>query len=144
TPGGGERYILTLATALASDKKLTVVTPNPYSQLRLLSLGRELDLDLSESGVMTHKEFISGPPPELMFTLGNHIVPPVAAHGEASWYHCQFPFPREINANDASCSLLAGYRGIIVNSEYSKKHTLHALEAYNLSVPIEIIHPPVL
>jgi GT2 family glycosyltransferase/glycosyltransferase involved in cell wall biosynthesis len=144
SPGGGERYILTLASALANGKRVAIVTPQPYSHLRLQSLGREFDLDLSQCDVTTYDRFISAPRPEFMFTLGNRIVPSVAAHAGTSWYHCQFPFPLEATALGSSRNLLAGYRGIIVNSEFTKEHALRALKTYKLpSVPIEIIHPPV-
>jgi glycosyltransferase involved in cell wall biosynthesis len=79
-----------------------------------------------------------------MFTLGNHIVPPVAAHSKTSWYLCQFPFPVAATTLESSRNLLAGYRGIIVNSEFSKEHALRAQQAYRLpAVPVEVIYPPV-
>ncbi len=143
TPGGGERYILTLAKALTEHSKVTIVSPHPYSHLRLQSLGREFDLDLARCETTTYAEFLRGPRPALMFCLGNHIEPPVAAHGVQTWYHCQFPFPRDIKGA-GSQNFLPGYHGIIVNSEYTRGHVLRALRTHELpSVPVEVIYPPV-
>ena len=144
TPGGGERYILTLAAALAKDKQVTVVTVHPYSHIRLLSLGREFDVDLSRCNLLTYKSFVGGPRPDFMFTLGNNIVPPVPACAADSWYQCQFPFTMSATDFERRRDMLAGYRGINVYSSYTKEHVLRALKEYNLtSMPVEVIYPPV-
>jgi GT2 family glycosyltransferase/glycosyltransferase involved in cell wall biosynthesis len=144
TPGGGERYILTLAAVLSERRTVTIVSPHQYSYVRLQNLGREFDLDLSHCRMMTYGQFVSGPRPAFMFTLGNHVIPPVAAYGASSWYHCQFPFPRETSDVQYSRNLLAGYQGIIVNSKYTRKHMLRALRKQKLAAaPIEVIYPPV-
>jgi hypothetical protein len=85
TPGGGERYILTLAAALTSDRRVRIVTLQPYSRMRLQRLGREFGLDLSQCELITYDRFAGGPRPDCMFTLGNHIVPPVPADAANFW-----------------------------------------------------------
>jgi glycosyltransferase involved in cell wall biosynthesis len=93
---------------------------------------------------VTYENFARGPGPEFMFTLGNHIVPPVPAHAANSWYQCQFPFPINAEELERCRNFLAGYRGINVYSNYTKKHVLHALKKYKLqSVPVQVINPPV-
>jgi GT2 family glycosyltransferase/glycosyltransferase involved in cell wall biosynthesis len=144
TPGGGERYILTLAAALADKRRVTLVTAHPYSRMRLLSMAREFDLDLSSCASTTYQSFAAGPPADFMFTLGNHVVPAIPAHAKNSWYQCQFPFPISAEEFKRCRNFLDGYRGINVYSNYAKSFTARALTANNLpSLPIEVVYPPV-
>ena len=145
TPGGGERYIFTLAAALAnSNRRVTIVTSHPYSHIRLQNLGRDLDVDMSRCNLVSYEKFVQGPRPDFMFTLGNHIVPPVPAQAANSWYQCQFPFPIGAQEFDRCRGMLTGYRGINVYSDYVRSHVLSALQAHNLQpMPVEIVSPPV-
>ncbi len=144
TPGGGERYLLTLASALAADYAVNIVTPHPYSYLRLLSLGHEFSIDLSACKLMTEKEFLLGPCPDFMVTMGNHVVPPLAARAATSIYICQFPFPMPTEVIRDTKRLLEGYRSIISYSEYAKAHIVARLSAFQLPTrPVEVIYPPV-
>lgn len=143
TPGGGERYILTMASVLAAQYTVTVVTPHPYSLLRLRNLECEFDIDLSACRLATSAQFLDAPPPDLMITMGNHIVPPTPPRGAANLFLCQFPF-RMPDADQAVPGWLDGYRTILAYSEYSKAHIFAALSASQLpQLPIEVLHPPV-
>ena len=93
TPGGGERYILTMAAALTAGFAVTIVTEQPYSRLRLLRLGREFGVDLSVCRLQIRRDFLASSPPDLLVVMGNHVRPPIEAHGRRCLYHCQFPFP---------------------------------------------------
>ena len=46
-PGGGERYMLTLAQALSQHYRTVVMTPERYSSYRFRTIAQELSLDLS-------------------------------------------------------------------------------------------------
>ena len=144
TPGGGERYLLTLASALRADYAVTIVTPHPYSYLRLLSLSREFSIDLSACKLMAENEFLSAPRPDVMVAMGNEVIPSIAARAANSVYMCQFPFPMSKEDVENTKGLLGGYRCIIANSEYAKAHILARLSAFQLSaLPVEVIYPPV-
>jgi GT2 family glycosyltransferase/glycosyltransferase involved in cell wall biosynthesis len=144
TPGGGERYLLTLASAMTADYAVTLVTPHQYSSLRLLQLGREFSIDLSSCAITTEECFLSGPCPDLMVTLGSHIIPSIAARSRNSLYVCQFPFHLSLEEIRANKGLLAGYRAIVTYSEYVKTHVLAQLSAHQLpSMSVEVVHPPV-
>jgi GT2 family glycosyltransferase/glycosyltransferase involved in cell wall biosynthesis len=144
TPGGGERYLLTLAAALTADYAVTIVTPHPYSYLRLLSLAREFSIDLSACRLMAETEFLSAPRPDLMVAMGNQVIPPIAARAPNSLYMCQFPFPMSKEEVQDTKGLVEGYRCIIANSEYAKAHIVAKLSAFQLpALPVEVIHPPV-
>jgi glycosyltransferase involved in cell wall biosynthesis len=112
--------------------------------MRLHGLGREFGLDLSQCELTTYDRFAGGPRPDCMFTLGNHVVPPVPAHAANGWYLCQFPFPIDPAELQRCRSFLDGYRGIIVYSDYARTNIARALNAAGLRPPpVEIVHPPV-
>lgn len=144
TPGGGERYILTMASVLAADYAVTLVTPHPYSTLRLRSFECEFGIDLSSCALMTSSEFAAAPVPDLMVAMGNHIAPPTPARGKHSLFLCQFPFRLPEAERNVSPTALDGYSAIVTYSDYAKSHVFAALSAHQLAQrPIEVVHPPV-
>jgi GT2 family glycosyltransferase/glycosyltransferase involved in cell wall biosynthesis len=142
TPGGGERYLLSFAAALSSSFDVAIVTPNPYSYLRLDNLGREFGIDLSQCRLETLEDFLRKPAPSFMLTMGNHILPPIDAHAPNSIYLCQFPFA--ILQHDVAQGSLHGYGSIIAYSDYAKSHITAALSANRLPPrPVDVLYPPV-
>jgi GT2 family glycosyltransferase/glycosyltransferase involved in cell wall biosynthesis len=142
TPGGGERYLLSFAAALSSSADVAIVTPHPYSYLRLDNLGREFGIDLSQCQLETLDDFLRKPAPSFMLTMGNHILPPIDARAPNSIYLCQFPFA--ISPHDVAQGSLDGYGSIIAYSEYAKTHITAALSANRLPPhPVEVLYPPV-
>lgn len=145
TPGGGERFLLSVATILSENYRVLIVTQYPYSQLRLTELGRELELDLSHCSLTTLEAFMAGPDPDCMVALGNHIVPPIAARAENSVFVCQFPFPFDDDFSVPSSPISPGhYRKVITYSEFARAHVVAALSAYQMpDWPVTVLHPPV-
>src|SRR5271166_477178 len=144
TPGGGERYMLTMAAVLSRSHAVTIVTPFPYSQLRLATLGREFGLDVSGCRMATYEEVVAGPAPDLWVAMGNHIVPSVPARGRTNWYMCQFPFPIDAASFARERGNLAGYQLMLVNSRYTSKHVERAFSQSGVaSMPVRILYPPV-
>lgn len=145
SPGGGERVLLTIASILSEDHSVFIATPYQYSQLRMADLGRELDLNLTNSRFITQQELLTMPVPDVMVTLSNHIVPPIVAHAENAVMICQFPFPlgeeevRLIRERE-----LGQYRAVIAYSDYARSHVVAALSAHQMpALPVEILYPPV-
>ena len=144
TPGGGERYILTAASALSDTHAVTLVTEHPYSRLRLRGLGIELGIDLSRVDLISDSTLASVGTPDLQIVMGNHVVPPIAGCGRRNLFHCQFPFPMTHAATSEDRALLRSYDHFIVNSEYTAMHVRAALNGYQLpDLPIKVIAPPV-
>jgi GT2 family glycosyltransferase/glycosyltransferase involved in cell wall biosynthesis len=144
TPGGGERFLLTIAAALSEDHRTTLVTPYPYSQLRLANLGRQLSIDLSRCRVATEAEFLAGPAPDCMVVLGNHVVPHIAARSRNCVFVCQFPFPADPEWLLAARERAGSYRLVLVYSEYARAHYLAEQNKYQTPAwPVEVLHPPV-
>ena len=144
TPGGGERYLLTLAAFLARDYVVTVVTPHPYSLLRLRTLGQEFGIDLDGVCMSTEADFAQAPSPDLMVAMGNHVIPPIPAQGDINIFLCQFPFPtsKEPSLNDRK--ILSNYNKVIVYSKYAATHFCAAISARQLPpLTVRVVSPPV-
>ncbi|GAC1345973.1 MAG: hypothetical protein NVSMB18_26890 [Acetobacteraceae bacterium] len=142
TPGDGEHYLLTIAARLARDHAVAIVTPLPYSRLRLLELGHGFGLDLSGCVMLTSAGFAAGPDPDVMVTMGNTLVPPIAGRGGNGLHLCEFPFSRDDPAIPTADT--AGYRAVLVYSDYVRAHVTAGLSAYQLpSRPVRVVYPPV-
>lgn len=144
TPGGGERFLLTIASILMQNYDVCIVTPNPYSRLRLLNIGFEFGLDLSYCSLQTEKDFLTGPPPALMITVGNHVVPPLEPRTENSFFICQFPFPMNQAVVPDVTKWAHGYRRVIAYSDYAKAHILAAQNTHRMPHwPVDVVYPAV-
>jgi len=144
TPGGGERYFLSLAALLAITHHVTLVTSHPYSRLRLQSLGAEFGLDLDRVQLRTDQTLDTVGTPDIQVVMDNHIVPCAPARGRHNIYHCQFPFPLGRLPSAADRSQLAGYDHIVVNSRFTAVHIEAALNAMQMpSIDVTVVSPPV-
>ena len=145
TPGGGERVILTLASVLSATHQVTIVTYHPYSRMRLLTLGQEFAIHLSDCALMTRARFRQAPQPDLFVLLGNHLFPSEPPSGVRNWYLCQFPFPMDAATAASSRANLPGYEMVLAYSPYAHAHILQGLLAERIATPrCEILFPPVM
>ncbi len=143
TPGGGERYILSIARQLSKTHRVKLVTPHSYSNLRMRNLACELDIDLSMLQLVTEAEFLNGPEPDIMVTMGNSVLPRIYGRGRLNFYMCQFPFLYK-EAQDSNADLLASYDAVIVNSTYTQRHYLTSLNKHGMfPLDIHVVFPPV-
>ena len=145
TPGGGERYLLSIAQALADRAEVTLVTEARCSRMRLQRVAANLQLDVSAVALAALEEARVGPEFDLAFVIGNAVLPPIAGLARRQVYVCQFPFPmRELDAT--------GWRAnweqvdqVVVYSRYARDHFERARAALGLpsAPPVQIITPPV-
>jgi GT2 family glycosyltransferase/glycosyltransferase involved in cell wall biosynthesis len=144
-PGGGERHLLSIAEALRDTHEVCVVTQNPFSRTRVLTMGRELGLRLEELQLRTLDDCRKEPQFDLCFSVGNEIFPHSAGLGRRNVFICQFPFPLEPGEHVARMrSYWEDYDLVLVYSKYVRDHVLRLMEAEGLPRrPIEILHPPV-
>lgn len=143
-PGGGEKYLLTAAEALSIDHEVTLVTAERYSRLRLVTIARELNLDLSR----IHMEVASEAQRDGMFdigiTMGNEILPPSPGLGRRNLYHCQFPFPLAATERARRWRFWEDYERLVVNSEFTKRYVERQQGQIQISpLPVDVVHPPV-
>ena len=144
-PGGGERYLLSIAAALRDIAEVELVASHPWSRLRLLTTARELSLDIGDMRPVTLAEAASHQPYDIFVAMGNEIVPPVAAMGKRNVFHCQFPFPMDRRVLSQRRHWLKGYGSIIVNSGFTRDHVCRQLARHGLDETgaVEVIAPPV-
>ena len=143
TPGGGERYLLTLAASLTDDYLVTLASPHSYSNLRLRSLGMMFGVDLGSCRIVAEEELKSAPAFDLMVTMGNYVIPPVPGRAARNFYHCQFPF-RTSRDQVVEAQRLLEYEAVLVNSEFTRNAMVAKLEKLGLPArPVKVINPPV-
>jgi GT2 family glycosyltransferase/glycosyltransferase involved in cell wall biosynthesis len=143
-PGGGERYLLSIAAALQERFRCTLVTPERYSVSRIRTVLRELDISLGEVEPVSLDDACRAAPFDLFVAMGNHVFPEVPALGRRSIFHCQFPFPCSAEETGRLWSNLNGYDAAIVNSNFTAGHLRQAANRLGLTLPaIDVLHPPV-
>ncbi len=143
-PGGGERYLLTIAEALRPHYDVLLATPERYSIWRIRTLARDLELDLSHVAPIAARDLSRHAGCDLFIAMGNELYPPVAAHGRLAIYHCQFPFPMHPQHVAHNGRLLAGYAAVVVNSAFTARHYRAQAARYGeLPPPVRVIAPPV-
>jgi GT2 family glycosyltransferase/glycosyltransferase involved in cell wall biosynthesis len=144
TPGGGERYILTIAQAFKGYARVALVTPCPISRIRLLTLGREFGLDIYHVDLLSIQELSAQPPFDLAFVLGNEIFPPVGRMGLRNIFICQFPFPLHSEEYGARARPFWNEFDLILTySEFVRSHVAHQARERKLPARrVEILAPP--
>lgn len=142
-PGGGERYLLTLAAGLSASMRVTLATEHPYSRLRLRTLGRELSLNLDAVKVVPLEHVPRDEAFDWGIVMGNEVVPSQPALARRNLYICQFPFPAEPGWLGARWDLLDDYEGVVVYSPFVERHYARALSALGKGPqPISVVRPP--
>ena len=139
-PGGGERYLLTIAAGLIEVANVTLATEHPFSRLRLRTMGRELSLDLNGVRIITLDQAAASANYEWTIVMGNEALPAIPGQGRHNIFLCQFPFPRFGVLHDRM-GYAEEYEQVIVYSTFVKRHYTQAL---GQPLPqITIISPPV-
>jgi glycosyltransferase involved in cell wall biosynthesis len=143
-PGGGERYILSIAAALQDRFRCTLITPDRYSLSHVRTVLRELDIFLDHVAPIALSDVRRAAPFDLFVAMGNHVLPEVPALGGRSIFHCQFPFPCSAEDTGRFWSNLNGYDCAIVNSHFTAHHLRQAADRSGLVLPpVNVLHPPV-
>jgi GT2 family glycosyltransferase/glycosyltransferase involved in cell wall biosynthesis len=145
TPGGGERYLLTLAeVGLQHGLNVHFVSPAPYSRMRMTAVGSMLGLDLNGLVINSLGEAQELAPFDDWVVMSNQLVPPTRGLGVRNTLHCQFPFLSGRDQWQARRAWLTDYSRFVVNSPFTAENVLRRLsEAREPELPIVILSPPV-
>jgi GT2 family glycosyltransferase len=145
TPGGGERYLLSIAQALAGMADVTLVTKTRCSRIRLQRIGLILELDVSALALATLDEAQAGPGFDLAFVIGNAVLPPLSRLGRQTVYICQFPFPMQPDEVALWAPNQGQFDRVVVYSDYANRHFERSRVALELPSggPVQTITPPV-
>lgn len=142
-PGGGERYLLTIAAGLVEVANVTLATPHPFSRLRLRTMGRELSLDLDGVQITTLALATASSTYDGTIVMGNEALPAIAGQGKRNIFLCQFPFPMPRGVLDDRARYADDYEQVVVYSPFVRRHYLRALQALDRPLPkITVISPP--
>ena len=143
-PGGGERYLLMLAAALAGSGPCTLLFPDRYSRLRIHQVAQELGVPIPDhlaTGVWDRRrgswDF------DIFVALGNEVTPPVSGVGRTNIYVCQFPFPAPQRILKSRAPADRTYQHVFVYSEFSAGAYSAARSALGLGPRRPaVVHPP--
>ena len=143
--GGGERYLLGTGLAFSRNLPTAFVTPDEYSALRLNTLMRDLGYPTGQLYPEIERQILDRKIEQFVL-MGNELLPTRAGYGARRIYHCQFPFPANLERSAIEVGLknLGHYERVVVNSEFTR--TAYRLGLSELGVgdfPIDIIPPPV-
>jgi GT2 family glycosyltransferase/glycosyltransferase involved in cell wall biosynthesis len=141
-PGGGERYLLTIAQALARRYRTYLLTPELYSSFRLRTLASDLGLDLSGVRLEHVSEIARLAGCDVFVALGNEALPPVRAVGSRSIFVCQFPFPMHPNHVAGQWGTLESYDDVVVYSQFAAGHFRTRAGQLSRRVPRLTVLPP--
>jgi glycosyltransferase involved in cell wall biosynthesis len=154
TPGGGEKYLLSIVQAMQSEGMHVTVYVNEdnacanksmlietATALRVSLKPEKLDLKFWNDRVSS---------PTVFFVLGNGKDPSVENIGQLGFYMCQFPFDLDSPLDDASLYRLGTFDYVLLNSWFSFKwyntFLSPAIDRFQkeswLFPSIEILHPP--
>lgn len=145
TPGGGEKYLLTLASeALRRGTTVHFVSPAPYSRVRLTALAAMFGLDLDGLCISTLSEAEEMPVFDEWVAMGNQVVPTAPALGKRNTLLCQFPFRAGLEQWRLRQRWLEDYERIVVYSAFTADAVRDRLaEAHIAPQPITVLTPPV-
>lgn len=141
--GGGERYILSVASALEEHYETWFLTQQRMSRARLALTMDDLAIRPGRFHAATLDDSANWPRPELYVVMGNEIEPPTPGYGQRNIYHIQFPFPIH-HTGHFSIERIHGFDAFMVNSQFTADNVRKALATYKIGdKPIHIVHPPV-
>ncbi len=142
-PGGGERYLLTIAAGLAEVANVTLATQHPFSRLRLRTLGRELSLNLDAVRITTLDQATNSATYDASIVMGNEALPGIPGKGKHNIYLCQFPFPAPQEVLNDRRKYADDYEQVVVYSPFVQRHYARALQALGRPLPkITVVSPP--
>lgn len=143
--GGGERYTLGIAIALAQIADVTLSFDFQYSKLRLRRLAEDFDLvkQLESSSIhfipsrnLVLDEF------DLSIQVGNSIYPDPRFMVGKNIHHCQFPFPqpmiRRFLEQTRKSKKANNY---VANSDFSRQHIEKELRSQSINSSCTTIEP---
>jgi GT2 family glycosyltransferase/glycosyltransferase involved in cell wall biosynthesis len=141
TPGGGERYFLTICSLLSEQYNVFLKTPEIYSRIRLLTLGRELNINLTKihNGNTSKYKNI---PFQYSFLLGNELFPTIKLNALINFYICQFPFPQNRTSLDNTKDNIKIIKSVILYSNFVKECFDTKIQEREISITSKIIPPP--
>ncbi|MFV8781643.1 glycosyltransferase [Microbulbifer sp. SA54] len=145
TPGGGERYILSIAATLSEQHITYFVTPTRYSYYRLATMGAALGVNVEGIRLLEQRKLNTLPHVDVFVAMSNELSPAIRAIGrKKNIYHCQFPFPMSSWHVTHCLENVEEYDTVIVNSEFTRKNYIREAKKYSVKIPaVEVLSPPV-
>ena len=144
-PGGGERYLLSIAEIfLKKGFKTWLVVPEIFSSIRITTVSEIFGINLSGLMITTYEAALLLPKFDHFFVMSNQIAPPVKPLGEINYYCCQFPFPCDQTEIERRRSWISDYHQYILYSPFVQEYVEREFSRQSIKSPVlSIIAPPV-
>jgi len=151
-PGGGEKYLLTIAEVLSREHQVCLLSHHHFDYK---SIARRLNVNLDRVhfSVLPYgrtKRILAGlfkKEYDLFVTMSNHIYPYLFSQGRKGIFHIQFPFLERyercpvlnIPSRFLSFIMLQSYDSIICNSSFTRRWIEKRCAK---KVPVDVLYPP--
>jgi glycosyltransferase involved in cell wall biosynthesis len=139
--GGGERYILTLASHLSEKYDVSIVFDYSYTTGRVKQMCRDFNISQSRISICNLDESRMQQP-EILIIMDNSVMPSIYPHGEKNVLLCQFPFDRTGENLRATFGNLGPIGAIVTYSNFVSGWVGKRLPTLK-QVPIKVISPPI-
>lgn len=143
-PGGGERYLLATAAALARHLDVAFCFGVETSSARVRFALNALGIAPFPFRIIAWDELLASDRPDLLVAMGNEIVPPVTGIGRHNWFILQFPFPWR-NVGLPAFGRIRSFDRVITYSDFAAGWASRRFREFGIIDPpaIEVIHPSV-
>jgi GT2 family glycosyltransferase/glycosyltransferase involved in cell wall biosynthesis len=142
TIGGGERYLLSLASSLSQDFSVTMVFERSYTEGRVHQICRDLNISSAGISVSTVDESRSQHP-EILIIMDNAVKPGIYPYGQRNILLCQFPFNRLGDNLRDTFNNLQPIEAIVTYSDFVSSWVERRLNSPNVNPLISVISPPI-
>jgi GT2 family glycosyltransferase/glycosyltransferase involved in cell wall biosynthesis len=141
TIGGGERYILTLASLLSEKYEVSMVFDYSYTSGRVKQMCRDLNISQSSISICNLDESRMQQP-EILIIMDNSVTPSIYPHGKKNVLLCQFPFVRTGENFRTTYDNLAPVNAIVTYSTFVSGWVEKRMVNIQ-QTPIRVISPPI-
>ena len=122
---------------------MTLATPQPYSRLRLRTMGRELDLDLDAVRIATLEQATRDTDYDWSVVMNNEVLPNIPGQAKRNIFLCQFPFPASDETLAQRWDYADDYERTVVYSRFALDHYARAVQQTGKPLPlITVVYPP--
>ena len=151
-PGGGEKYLFTIAEILSRKHEVYLLSHHDGD---FISVARKINVNLDKVHLQILpygriKRILSGlfnKEYDLFISMSNHIYPYLFSQGKKGMLHIQFPFLKNyerwpvinIGSKVLSFFMILSYNKIICNSLFTKRWIEKRCKR---KLPIDILYPP--
>jgi GT2 family glycosyltransferase/glycosyltransferase involved in cell wall biosynthesis len=142
--GGSERYILAFADALKKTHRVSLITSERYSRIRVSTVARELGIELGDVNVASLDELAGMERFDIGLVAGREILPAARPFARHMFFYCHVPFAVPRTELARRWAWWDGYERCLVASARIGEEVTAALRQLHLpEIPVDLLPPSV-